>query len=40
MEEMIYVIEINKTILNLNERSTKEELDRVDEIMTHMMNIV
>ena len=37
---MIYVMELDKIILNLNERSTIEELDRVDEIMTHVMNIV
>ena len=33
-------MELDKMILNVNERSIIEELDRVDEIMMYTMNII
>ena len=40
IKDIIYIIELDKIILNLNVQSIKEELDRIDEILTHTMNIV
>ena len=37
---MIHAMELDKTIMELNNRSMREELDRIDKILTHIMNIV
>ena len=40
IKDMIYVMELDKIIIELNNRSIREELDRIDETLTHIMNVV